>query len=151
VCFKPVPNVFSRFKIKKLTDKEKNELAQQKPSIQDHPVNSMKKVGIVSNSSVYVPPALRKGGGFCQSKLTLHLHLGAATAKPAVNAEQKAPAKEVSDSDKKARMLRKKLKEVQALQERADKGETLEKNQLAKLEKFDEMKAELDKIMSMKG
>jgi hypothetical protein len=58
-----VPGVFSRFKIKKLTDKEKKELAQQKPaSKENHPVNSMKKVGIVSGSSVYVPPAMRNKG-----------------------------------------------------------------------------------------
>jgi hypothetical protein len=43
------------------------------------------------------------------------------------------------------------LTEIEALQKRKDNGETLEKNQQAKLDKFDELKAELDSILSSVG
>lgn len=72
--------------------------------------------------------------------------LGASNSRPNANAEPKTPFKELSEDEKKMRTLRRKLKDVEALKARADKGEVLEKNQLAKLEKYDELKAELDKI-----
>jgi uncharacterized protein with WD repeat len=69
---------------------------------------------------------------------------------PVVESKTPQPTKEQqhTDAEKKSRALKKKLKDMEALKERAEKGETLEKNQLAKLEKYDELKAELDKIMA---
>lgn len=72
-----------------------------------------------------------------------------ANSQPVKNEPQpKQQTKDViSETEKKARALRKKLADIETLQKRKDNGETLEKNQQAKLDKFDELKAELESIL----
>jgi len=134
VNFKPAPGVFSKFKICKLTAEEKKKLLAKRVPVEGHPVNSMRKAGVVSENSVYVPPAMRKGANNQNSNARN------------VGAPAKGPVKELSETEKKIRTLKKKINEIEALKQRQTLGETLEKNQLAKIEKLDEMKAEFEKM-----
>ncbi|KAI6191854.1 Eukaryotic translation initiation factor 2A [Aphelenchoides bicaudatus] len=157
IAFKPMPDVFSRFKIKKLSDKEKNELSQHKQAPRDvHPLNALKAVGIVKKNDVYVPPALRNKGAVTTAQNnrpnpTSAESKASTNNKPSQNAESKSPNNEVSEADKKIRTLKKKIKEIESLSEKVKNGESLEKNQMSKLEKYGELRKELDEIMATKG
>ncbi|KAI6205220.1 Eukaryotic translation initiation factor 2A [Aphelenchoides besseyi] len=133
IMFKPMPNVYSKFAVQQLTADDRKKLMTMKAPSAEHPVNNMQKVGIVSQNSRYVPPALRKG----------HNPPGSSSPNGLAAA---APKKQVSETEKKRSQLAKKVNETKKLQKRLQDGETLEKNQMDKLDRLDSMLTELEKL-----
>ncbi|KAI6209313.1 Eukaryotic translation initiation factor 2A [Aphelenchoides besseyi] len=123
IMFKPMPNVYSKFAVQQLTADDRKKLMTMKAPSAEHPVNNMQKVGIVSQNSNN-PTASSSPNGL------------AATV----------PKKQVSETEKKRSQLAKKVNETKKLQKRLQDGETLEKNQMDKLDRLDSMLAELEKL-----
>jgi hypothetical protein len=61
VSFKPSPGLYSPFKITMMSAEDKKKMAEKRATVDGHPANQLKKAGVVTSNSVYVPPALRKG------------------------------------------------------------------------------------------
>lgn len=140
IAFLPMPHQFNEFQVHHLTDAERKELLTMKhPTANaEHPVSNMQKAGIVSESSRYVPPAMRKAKA--QS--------GESSSLPGAGGP---PKKEVPDVEKKRRQLAKKVKEAIELKKRHEADEFLEANQLLKVERLAVMLEELESLTSLVG
>lgn len=108
----------------KLSDSAKKRLAKKKNE----------KLEWREDTAKRIEPKYQSNNGLCHN-------LPEATA---VLAETK------EDADiKKARNIRKKVKQIKELQKRARDGETLEAEQLVKISKLEELEAEMAKVMIM--
>ncbi|CAG9534655.1 unnamed protein product [Cercopithifilaria johnstoni] len=137
VQWRPVPgNIYHSFSIPILTveDKAKAGLLVQRKNVSDeHPANNL-SVGAISKNGTYVPPHLRKGALVSTKN----------ASKMAVSfPSSKAP---LSEKEKRIRALQKKIDDIEKLKKRKESGQPLEANQIAKIDKEDEIIEELEKL-----
>uniref|UniRef100_A0A1I7Y480 Eukaryotic translation initiation factor 2A n=1 Tax=Steinernema glaseri TaxID=37863 RepID=A0A1I7Y480_9BILA len=131
ILWRPLPSdALTKFKITELTAEQK---AQAGLPVKNSAVNGSPAVaaGAVTKKTGYIPPHLRKANG-------------AGALKPPGAAAVVKPA--VSENEKKARNIQKKLDEIEKLKAKLEAGEVLQKNQLAKMDKRDEYIAELEAL-----
>lgn len=130
VQWRPIADgVYNRFPITVLSAEEKAKagLIVKQKNAEGHPINNL-PAGSISKGGAYIPPHLRKGS----NKGALN---SAAAAKP-----------QLSEAEKKIRNLQKKIDDIAKLKKRKMDGETLEANQLLKIEKEAELLAELSRL-----
>ncbi|CAJ0585877.1 unnamed protein product, partial [Mesorhabditis spiculigera] len=93
--------------------------------------------GAVKKAGAYVPPHLRNGNG------------AKAAAPPAAGGTKVQQV--LSEAEKKIRALQKKVDDIAKLKEKRDRGETLQINQIEKIEKEDELVASLEALKLSAG
>ena len=59
--------------------------------------------------------------------------------------------RKLNDNEKRVRALNKKLRDIEAIQEREKAGEPLDEQQLAKLDRLDDVLTEMDELMGGGG
>jgi translation initiation factor 2A len=90
----------------------------------------------------YVPPGLRK-----EQQRAEVIKQGQRQARGGGGGEAKAPGPALSEKEKRIKGLEKKLEQIQKLKDMRDSGKELEKNQLAKILKQDELEQELEEAL----
>ncbi|KAL3990381.1 Eukaryotic translation initiation factor eIF2A family protein [Acanthocheilonema viteae] len=134
VQWRPVPgNIYHSFSIPILTveDKAKAGLMLQGKNVgNEHPVSNL-PVGTINKNGTYVPPHLRKGS----TKNALKTATSVSSSKTPL-----------SEKEKKIRALQKKIDDIEKLKKRKESGQTLEANQMAKINKENEIIEELEKL-----
>uniref|UniRef100_A0A0R3RLV4 Eukaryotic translation initiation factor 2A n=1 Tax=Elaeophora elaphi TaxID=1147741 RepID=A0A0R3RLV4_9BILA len=137
VQWRPVPgNIYHSFSIPILTveDRAKAGLMVQRKNIGDeHPANNL-PVGAMSKNGTYVPPHLRKGGSGSVKN--------ASKAATSVSTSKAL----LSEKEKKIRALQKKIADIEKLKKRKESGQALEVNQMAKIDKENEIIEELERL-----
>uniref|UniRef100_A0A914XLD1 Eukaryotic translation initiation factor 2A n=1 Tax=Plectus sambesii TaxID=2011161 RepID=A0A914XLD1_9BILA len=134
VLWRPLPDgVYNPFPVVPLTAEQKAMAGLLfKTKNPSHPANNL-PAGAITKAGAYVPPHLRNKTGAPGSK-----------AAPSAGGQQKISI--LSESEKKLRTLQKKISDINALKKRIESGETLEANQLQKIEKEAELLAEIEKL-----
>uniref|UniRef100_A0A915Q122 Eukaryotic translation initiation factor 2A n=1 Tax=Setaria digitata TaxID=48799 RepID=A0A915Q122_9BILA len=151
VQWRPVPgNIYHSFSIPILTleDRAKAGLMMQKRNVgTEHPINNL-PVGAVSRNGAYVPPHLRKGGlDLFSSRQNLTVTcLGLTKGALKTSTSSSGPKTCLSEKEKKIRALQKKIDDIEKLKKRKESGEVLEANQVAKIDKENEIVEELEKL-----
>lgn len=132
VQWRPIGDgVYNRFPVSTLTAEEKAKsglIIRTAP--EGHPANNL-PAGAISKGGAYVPPHLRKPGS---NRGALSKNSGP-VMKPTI-----------SETEKKIRNLQKKIDDIAKLKKRKADGETLEANQLQKIDKEEELMDELEKL-----
>ncbi|GMR32446.1 hypothetical protein PMAYCL1PPCAC_02641, partial [Pristionchus mayeri] len=127
VSFRRLPGVYNPFPLRELTKEEKSAAGLMVKGRGGDGAPAV-PAGAVAKASAYVPPHLRKEGS---NKGSLN-GAAAAAAKPAQ-----------SENDRKIMNLQKKIMDIESLKKKQESGETLQLNQLDKINKESEILAQI--------